>query len=243
MGIRLRMRSLETCMRRLGWAGVLPWIRLGARRGTELGDAGPRHHRCRLARAIGAVLAGLCIVSTTQAATTWHVSPNGMDVNAGTNWASAKQTVQAAVNTATDGDTVLVSDGVYFLTSPVKITRAIELTSLNGSSVTILDGQQAGRCVTVDGATAMVNGFTLRNGRAVAGGGVYCNEGTVLNCVMTSNQAIGTEFDDGMGGGAYVAYGMLSNCVVFSNAARSTNDYQSAWGGGIYCYGSVVAGL
>src|SRR5213594_2733475 len=74
--------------------------------------------------AIAASVAGLWISSTVLAATTWYVSPNGTDANAGTSWASAKQTAQAAVNAATDGDTVLLSDGVYLLTSPVKITSA-----------------------------------------------------------------------------------------------------------------------
>ena len=201
---------------------------------------GPRHRRERFVKAIGAGLAGLCVFSTAQAATTWYVSPNGADANAGTSWASAKQTAQAAVNAATNGDTVLVSDGVYFLTSPVKITSAIELTSLNGSSATILDGQQAGRCVTVDGAAATVNGFTLRNGRAVVGGGAYCNGGAIRNCILTNNQAIGSDLNDGKGGGVYVTYGSLSNCLVMYNVAKSTNSYQAAWGGGVYCYGSVV---
>jgi hypothetical protein len=169
-----------------------------------------------------------------------YVSPTGNDANAGTSWAAAKLTVQAAVATAVTGDTVLVTNGVYALTSAINITNAIVLTSVNGSSATILDGQQAGRCVLINGFTATVNGFTLRNGRAINGGGVYCNGGTIQNCVLTSNQAIGNDVSDGSGGGAYMAYGTLSNCVVYANIAQSTNSYQSAWGGGVYSYGSVM---
>jgi hypothetical protein len=56
-------------------------------------------------------------VSTSiEAATIWHVSPGGNDANSGLNWASAKQTVQAAVNLTANGDTVLVTNGVYALT-------------------------------------------------------------------------------------------------------------------------------
>jgi hypothetical protein len=108
--------------------------------------------------------------------------------------------------------------------------------------VTILDGQQAGRCVVINGYAATVNGFTIRNGLAVDGGGVYCNGGTIQNCVLVNNQAIGSDVNDGSGGGAYVAYGTVSNCVFYSNSASSTNSYQNAWGGGVYCYGSVMQG-
>ena len=169
-----------------------------------------------------------------------YVSPTGNDGNAGTSWATAKLTMQAAVNAALTGDTVLVTNGIYALPATIIITNVIVLTSLNGSSVTILDGQQAGRCVTINGFAATVNGFTMRNGRAINGGGVYCNGGTIQNCVLTSNQAIGNDASDGSGGGAYVAYGTLSNCVVYANIAQSTNSYQNAWGGGVYCYGSII---
>src|SRR5665213_4152555 len=89
-----------------------------------------------------------------------YVSPTGNDGNAGTSWATAKLTVQAAVNAALTGDTVLVTNGIYSLTATIIITNVIILTSVNGSSVTILDGQQAGRCVTINGFAATVNGFT-----------------------------------------------------------------------------------
>lgn len=171
-----------------------------------------------------------------------YVGPTGSDTNSGTSWAAAKRTVQAAVAGATTGDTVLVTNGVYALTGPIDITNVIVLTSVNGPGVTILDGQQAGRCVVIDGIAATVSGFTLRNGRAINGGAVYCNGGTLQNCVLTGSQAIGNDFNEGSGGGAYIAYGTLSNCVVCGNSAQSTNAYQNAWGGGVYCYGGVMQG-
>jgi len=163
-----------------------------------------------------------------------YVSPTGNDANAGTSWAAAKLTVQAAVATAVTGDTVLVTNGVYALTSAINITNAIVLTSVNGSSATILDGQQAGRCVLINGFAATVNGFTLRNGRAINGGGVYCNGGTITNCVITNNQAVG---DEPKGGGVYCDGGAVSHCVISGNSVTSTNTYlygAFAEGGGIY---------
>lgn len=174
-------------------------------------------------------------------ATTWYVSQNGNDASPGTSWAQAKQTLQSAINASRDGDSVVVSNGVYLLTNSVAITNAIYLTSANGSALTTLDGQHTVRCLTLDGA-AVVDGFTLQNGRAITGGGAYCNGGTIQDCLVVSNQALGDDMNSGGGGGVYLAYGLLSNCVVVANSAVSTNAYQTAWAGGVYCYGGSVQG-
>ena len=191
---------------------------------------------------ISACLVGLLCGNPAGAATIRYVSPSGNDINAGTSWTLAKQSVQAAVNETADGDTVVVTNGVYLLGSPLTISNAIQVTSLNGSGTTILDGQKIQRCVTIKGVAATLSGFTIQNGRALIGGGVYCNGGTVANCLVVSNQAIGDDSNDAQGGGVYLAYGVLSNCVMLANKAISTNAYQAAWGGGVYCYGGLVQG-
>jgi hypothetical protein len=207
-----------------------------------------RSGRFRTAHSILSVLfgslciAGLLTCGESRAGTIHYVSPGGNDSNAGTSWALAKQSIQAAVDNAAVGDTVLVTNGVYLLSNPIKISNAIQLSSVNGSGATVLDGQKIRRCVTIDSVAATVSGFTIRNGRAVVGGGVYCNEGTLQSCLVVSNLAVGDDFNDGQGGGIYLAYGVVSNCVILSNAAESTNAYQGAWGGGAYCYGGVMQG-
>jgi hypothetical protein len=189
---------------------------------------------------VSACVVGLLSGGRAGSATIRYVSPSGNDNNAGTSWALAKQSVQAAVMTSAAGDTVVVSNGTYLLSSPVTISNAIQVISVNGSGATVLDGQKLQRCVSVEGAAAVLSGFTIQNGRAVVGGGVYCNAGTVQNCLVVSNQASGDDVNDAKGGGVYLAYGVLSNCVVLSNSAVSTNTFQAAWGGGVYCYGGLV---
>ena len=44
---------------------------------------------------------------------TYYVKTNGNDAAAGTTWATAKQTIQAAVDIAADGDDVWVTNGLY----------------------------------------------------------------------------------------------------------------------------------
>ena len=187
------------------------------------------------------VLCALVVGLFRADAATWYVSTSGSDSADGTYWPTAKLTIQAAVNASVNGDTVLVTNGVYTLTGvSLGILKAITLMSVNGASATTIDAQQLGRCVTIDGYAATVNGFTLKNGKRTVGGGVYCNGGTILNCVLTNNQAVGTDLTDGAGGGAYLAYGTMSNCVFYGNSSVNTNAAGAAWAGAVYNYGGVL---
>jgi hypothetical protein len=156
----------------------------------------------------------------------------------------AKQTIQAGIGAASAGDTVLVKDGTYALSAPLTISSAIILTSVNGASATILDGQQSVRCISITGAAAIVNGFTVQNGRARIGGGIYVNGGTIENCTVLNNIATGNDDGDGQGGGIYINAGTVRFCDIHNNMANSavTNQYfNSAAGGGIYSFDGTVA--
>lgn len=111
--------------------------------------------------------------STSNANRTLYVSPNGNDSNDGMSWATAKATIQAAVDASFASDTIRVASGTY---SPI-ITNNKLLTIIGeGASSTIIDGNCLRRCVTVmpDGATSgiytntVVIGFTLLNGWAAS---------------------------------------------------------------------------
>jgi hypothetical protein len=159
--------------------------------------------------------------ATSSFASIFYVKPTGSDANSGTSWPSAKKTIQAAINAARAGDTVIVNDGTYALTSSVTIPSAIVLSSVNGASATILDGQQSVRCVSITDAGAIVNGFTVQNGRARTGAGIYCINGTIENCTVLNNIATGNDSGDGLGGGIYVSNGNVRFCNVRNNTANS----------------------
>src|SRR4051812_44344120 len=63
-------------------------------------------------------------------------------------WATAATNIQDAVDAATTGDTVLVTNGIYRyggkniteLTNRVLITNAIIVQSINGPQVTVIEG-------------------------------------------------------------------------------------------------------
>ena len=141
-----------------------------------------------------------------------------------------ESTIQAGINAATRGDTVLVADGVYTGRSNVSLDfmgKSITVKSVNGAQSTIVDcqGQNTRGFYFRNGETEIsaLDGFTVTNGS-----GVYCSNSspTIVNCIISNNQA--------QNGAGIVCYSSSSpviiNCIV--------TDNQSQNGGGIYCENS-----
>ena len=171
-----------------------------------------------------------------------YVAKSGSDVNDGLSWSTAKVTVQAGLNAALSGDQVWVAAGTYVEC----VTLQAEVGLYGGfagsetdlsqrdwkANLTILDGNQAGSVVTApSGSTAAtrIDGFTIRNGKATAGGGIYCKSSslTILNNTITENSA--ARDSSCRGGGLYCSGGSptISSNTIVGNTASS--------GGGICC--------
>ncbi len=144
-------------------------------------------------------------------------------------------TIQGAINTSADGDTIIVrpdsvNGGPYMEIIDLK-ELAITLKSEKGAAVTTIDGHQAGSVVTFgEGCGSVLDGFTLTNGRSNDGGGIYCDypsEATITNSVVSNN----TASSDGGGIYCYGSDPVIENCIVTGNMAFES-------GGGIYCLAS-----
>ena len=164
------------------------------------------------------VITLLLAVSSLSAATL-YVSPGSTNTTLPfTNWATAAPDIQAAVYAAEAGDTVLVTNGVYNQRQcsvgneqcRVAITKAITLLSVNGPQFTVINGGGGLHCAYLtDGAT--LSGFTLADGWANLGGGVWSTSRNAFltNCTLAGNAT------SGGAGGAYG--GTLYNCTLSDN--------------------------
>ncbi len=198
-------------------------------------------------------------VLQVQAATYCVDASRADDTGAGTSWATAKKTIQAAVNLTADGDTVLVTNGVYkmgstvipgsLLSNRVAITTDIAVRSVNGPLVTVVEGSgtnvfgtaSALRCVYM--SKGRMEGFTLQSGATCsfgqpggsesdhAGGGVYVERATQSACLTN---CIIQQCMASCGGGC--SGGTLYRCTLSGNTASigSHADGGGAYGGTLY---------
>lgn len=154
-----------------------------------------------------------------------------------TNWAGAAQSIQQAIDAASDGDMVLVTNGIYNLSAQIDITNGIVVQSVNGASNTVVDGNYPAnnnRCFFLGHSNAVVRGFTVTGGSASDGGGVLCDNGIVEDCRIIGNYATSTAAGIRVADG-----GIIQNCSIVSN---SLVNPMVGLGGGIYFYyGGVVS--
>ena len=186
------------------------------------------------------VLCALCALSSS--AHTYYVWPgspsSGIPYDS---WATAAHDIQAAVDAAADGDTVVVTNGTYQLTSMISVDDAITIESVNGSDLTIIDGQGMVRCVRLrswimDTIPVVLRGFTLLNGNAGSddGGGVdaFAFTGS-LGCRVEQCCVRGCVADNG-GAVRLGCNSVLVDCRFENNVV----DGSSGLGGAVYCDGS-----
>jgi PKD repeat protein len=143
---------------------------------------------------------------------------NPTPVSPYTSWETAATNIQDAIEIRTAGGLVLVTNGVYASGSVVAkgnnriaLSYPVEVRSVNGPEVTVIEGAEGVRCAYV-GTSAKLSGFTLTRGEAYSGGGALCEDSaTLTNCIVTGNSA------NADGGG--VSHGTLYNCTLTGNSA------------------------
>ncbi len=177
------------------------------------------------------------------------VHPDAIRVNAastasnpdGLSWETAFPNLQAGADHAGYGVEIWVAGGVYTEAIGAQVVMLRQGTAMYGgfngtetareqrdarTNLTVVDGDNARRCITSEDS-CLVDGFTLQNGNAVSGGGIYL--GSAVDCVFLLNNALSS------GGG--LSFGKAVKCVFTDNSARS--------GGGAYnctLVNSVVSG-
>jgi len=145
--------------------------------------------------------------------------------------------IQQGVAGASPGDTVLVAAGTYTGVLNRGIDFAghdIVLRSMAGPSVTVIDCGGLNRGLyfhSGESTDAVVEGFTIRNGFAEEGGGIYCTEFsscTVIDCVVEDCTALG-----GYHGGGGICCDWESATEIYDCVIRR-NDSNMFGGGVVY---------
>ena len=147
-------------------------------------------------------------------------------------------TIQSGIDAASAGDTVLVADGTYAGAGNRDIDfqgKAVTVQSVNGPLSCIIDCQNLGRGFyfhNSEDALSVLSGFTIVNGLAGRGGGIYVVSAspTVTHCRLQGNTA-------SFYGGGLCSEGNstpeIRNCSFLDNTAN--------YGGGVACISSSSA--
>jgi hypothetical protein len=191
-------------------------------------------------------LVGILFGITVSLHADWYVATNGTGLGTG-GWSDATNNIQGAVNAASAGATIWVSNGIYRLTSQITIgDRKLRSwpDGLSSRDTTIINGNFptfTNRCFTLSHANALVDGFTITNGFGTAdGGGVSMSAGTLRNCLVTGNMTSNTTPIHGGGVYATGAGCMITNCDIIGNTAGGTSvGNQGGSGGGLRLNGGV----
>lgn len=175
-----------------------------------------------------------------------HVDSSALGSNDGSSWTNALVNLQAAFSAATEGDEIWVAAGTYKPTAGTDRTATFTLktgvaiyggflgteTSLVDrdfeANPTILSGEIGVPDVNTDNSnhvltgsgtddTAVLDGFTIRDGYTAVGGALYINAGspTLSNCIFSGNSA------NYAGGAIYnnSSSPALTNCTLTGNSA------------------------
>lgn len=191
-------------------------------------------------RFIAFVLPLVSVFSALHAAT-FYVDASVGTSGDGTSWGRAFKTIQEGIDSASDGDTVIVAEGSY----PENLIfrdRDTTLRSTNPTDVrvvqnTIVDGSEAGPCVTLTrahGPETVIAGFTITNGLANHGGGIYGAgvEGEPRTTARIEYNIIGSNFANLYGGGIFGCDGLIQHNIISLNQGR--------YGGGLsFCDGII----
>ena len=126
-------------------------------------------------------------------------------------------TIQAAVDAASAGDTIYVYNGRYH--ENIIISKSLTLSGQDEANV-IIDGDRSGNCIKLSSSDVIVNGFTITNASDY---GLYAifSDLNVENVTITDNTKSGINFNYGK---AFT----IRNSTIYGN------------GGGIICAGSAT---
>jgi len=165
-------------------------------------------------------------------------------------------TIQAAIDAAVDGDSVILQPGTYtgegnrdidFLGKAITV-RSTDPNDPNVVTSTIID------CNGTDAdphrgfifhhgenTDSVLEGVIITNGFADKGGGMLCDSSspTIVKCIISDCQTY-ADRAGGVGGGICCEYSsaLINKCIIYENTARAWVNITAfgGLGGGIFCF-------
>jgi predicted outer membrane repeat protein len=175
---------------------------------------------------VSLVCLGILALASSVAARTWYITPDRT---------GDAPTIQAGIDSAAAGDTLLLADGTYtgggnwdiqYKGKPVVISSEGSTPDL---CIIECGGHRGFAFIANEGPESVLQGVTVKEGNNPVGGGIYCtgSSPTISNVILSDN------FAESAGGGMYcedASSPVIVNTVFRSNGAMD--------GGGLYCNGS-----
>jgi subtilisin family serine protease len=146
-------------------------------------------------------------------------------------------TIQAAIDDASDGDTIWIADGQYSGDGNFNIDfkgKAITVKSENGPENCVIDCQFKGRGFDFhsgEGESSVLDGITITNGSVGRfGGGIKCTASSpkIINCILEANTS--GEYGGGICN-SYSSSPTINNCIFSENSAESKLSGLGSGGG------------
>ena len=156
--------------------------------------------------------------------------------------------LKAAIEGASDGDTIVVNRGIYAATSTIRVTAAnVTVVSRDGKRKTILDGGTTNRILHVWGTGFKLDGITFKNGHVAGNGGAICFSASSVSQTAEIRNCDFVDCTAKYGGGIYAgqnsyssfepreSYGIVSGCTFLRCGIDSTGTGDRQGGGGGIC--------
>jgi hypothetical protein len=155
---------------------------------------------------------------------------------------SEQPTIQAGLNAAAFGDTVLVAESIYTENLTWPSPDGICLTSESGPGNTIISGGGNGHVLTFSGSytrLTVINGFTITGGKTNAGAGILVSSGSpaIIGNITENNTCQGGRDH---GAGIYIAANSaprIEGNLIRDNTCSDTATWN--YGGGIFIDGDA----
>ena len=170
-----------------------------------------------------------------------YVDDDASGANDGSSWDNAFSCLREALEVISDGDVILVADGVYTGEGNKDLNctgKAVTIRSENGPENCIIDCENDGRAFTFgrdENGDIAIDGFTICHGSADRGGGIYYGfsasgrRGSLKPASLTINNCVFRDNSAEQAGGAVYCQGdnpRFTDCLFSQNSA--------GLGGGMY---------